>query len=91
VIVAPTKELAVQIHREILKLGNGKKWKICLLTKKTATKYNFGGESSQKWGTEVKWVLLNLSFSRRFLADILVTSPLRLVHLIEHEEVKLNT
>lgn len=37
VIVAPTRELAHQIHNECLKLAQGRKWRIILLSKATAS------------------------------------------------------
>jgi ATP-dependent RNA helicase DDX52/ROK1 len=36
VIVAPTRELAHQIHNECLKLAQGRKWRIVLFSKATA-------------------------------------------------------
>ena len=35
-IVAPTRELAHQIHNEFLKLAQGRKWRIVLFSKATA-------------------------------------------------------
>ncbi len=37
-IVAPTRELAEQIHREVLRLVDGRRFKICLLGKKVSSK-----------------------------------------------------
>ena len=36
VILAPTRELAHQIHNECLKLAQGRKWRIVLFSKATA-------------------------------------------------------
>lgn len=36
VIVSPTRELAQQIHEQLLRLSHGRKFKICLLTKATS-------------------------------------------------------
>ena len=36
-IVAPTRELAHQIHNECLKLAQGRKWRIVLFSKATAS------------------------------------------------------
>ena len=36
IILAPTKELAHQIHNECLKLALGRKWRIILFSKATA-------------------------------------------------------
>lgn len=37
VVVAPTRELAHQIHNECLKLAVGRKWRIVLFSKSTAS------------------------------------------------------
>ena len=37
VVVAPTRELAHQIHNECLKLAQGRKWRIVLFSKATAS------------------------------------------------------
>ena len=37
VVVAPTRELAHQIHNECLKLALGRKWRIVLFSKSTAS------------------------------------------------------
>ena len=37
VILAPTRELAHQIHNECLKLAEGRKWRIILFNKATAS------------------------------------------------------
>lgn len=37
VVVAPTRELAQQIHNECLKLAVGRKWRIVLFSKSTAS------------------------------------------------------
>lgn len=39
-ILAPTRELAHQIHNECLKLSQGRKWKIVLFSKATANGLN---------------------------------------------------
>ena len=36
VILAPTRELAHQIHNECLKLAEGRKWRVILFSKATA-------------------------------------------------------
>lgn len=40
VILAPTRELAHQIHNECLKLAEGRKWRIVLFNKATAVALN---------------------------------------------------
>lgn len=37
IVVAPTRELAHQIHNECLKLAEGRKWRIILFSKATAS------------------------------------------------------
>ena len=37
VVVAPTKELAHQIHNEVMKLAQGRKWRTVLFSKATAS------------------------------------------------------
>ena len=36
-VIAPTRELAHQIHNECLKLAEGRKWRIVLFSKATAS------------------------------------------------------
>ncbi|CAO3660960.1 unnamed protein product [Umbelopsis vinacea] len=70
-IVAPTRELAQQIFREIKRISAGKKFKICMLTKATAATQAQDPKLRQKF-------------------DILISTPLRLVHAIQNEEIELN-
>ena len=37
-LLAPTRELAEQINREVLRLAEGRRFKVCLLSKKTSSK-----------------------------------------------------
>ncbi|KAL1923657.1 uncharacterized protein VTP21DRAFT_8637 [Calcarisporiella thermophila] len=70
-IISPTRELAQQIYREIKRLGTGKKFKICMLTKATAATQANDPKLRQKF-------------------DILISTPLRLVHAIQNNHVELN-
>lgn len=70
VIVSPTKELAQQIYQQLDRLGTGKKWKFCVLTRTT--------EGAMRQDPQ---------FRKKY--DILITTPMRLVHAIEQEEVDL--
>ncbi|KAH8556893.1 P-loop containing nucleoside triphosphate hydrolase protein [Umbelopsis sp. PMI_123] len=70
-IVAPTRELAQQIFREIKRISAGKKFKICMLTKATAATQAQDPKLRQKF-------------------DILISTPLRLVHAIQSDEIELN-
>ncbi|CAI2169055.1 5511_t:CDS:10 [Funneliformis geosporum] len=69
-IISPTRELAQQIYREIKKMSIGKKFKICMLTKATAS-------------TQAQAPQLREKF------DILISTPLRLVHAIQEENIEL--
>lgn len=40
IVVAPTRELAHQIHNESLKLAEGRKWRTLLFSKATANSLN---------------------------------------------------
>ena len=70
-IITPTRELAQQIHREFLKLAEGKPWKVCILSKST----NLSNAS----------VLASLKSY-----DVLISTPMRLVHAINRDLIKLN-
>lgn len=70
VIVSPTRELSQQIYQQLEKLGAGKKWRFCMLTRSTE------GVMRQ-----------DPQFKKKY--DILITTPLRLVHAIEQSEVDL--
>jgi ATP-dependent RNA helicase DDX52/ROK1 len=71
VIVSPTRELAQQIHDQLHKLGSGRKWKICVLTKSSEGALRQDPRSRKRY-------------------DILITTPLRLVHAIEQNELDLS-
>jgi ATP-dependent RNA helicase DDX52/ROK1 len=47
-VLTPTHELAQQTHREFLKLGDGKKWRVTVLTKATASRNSFGPDAAQR-------------------------------------------
>lgn len=40
IVLAPTRELAHQIHNECLKLAQGRKWRVVLFSKATANALN---------------------------------------------------
>lgn len=52
-IIAPTRELANQIHRELFKISAGTKLKINLLTKATAAHKKQTPQSRQKFGKQI--------------------------------------
>ncbi|KAI9331878.1 putative ROK1-ATP-dependent RNA helicase [Obelidium mucronatum] len=71
VIISPTRELSLQIHRHIKNLTRGRKFKTCVLTKS-----NSSSDPGQ---------IAQLS---KF--DILITTPMRLVHALDHDQIKLD-
>lgn len=71
-VVAPTRELAQQIHRELERLGEGPRFGIRVLAKPAAAR---GKERPTSWRS----------------VDILVSTPLRLVHLLSAARLSLAT
>ena len=53
VVVAPTRELAQQTQRELLRLSAGSGLKVHVLTKAKANANTFGPQSSQNFGTHM--------------------------------------
>ncbi|RLN47614.1 hypothetical protein BBJ29_005630 [Phytophthora kernoviae] len=74
IILAPTRDLAVQIRTEFTRLATGKKLHITLLSKATAATITSQTKSK---------VAVN--------HDVLIATPLRLVHLIQEAKVDLST
>ncbi|GMF22121.1 unnamed protein product [Phytophthora fragariaefolia] len=74
IVLAPTRDLAVQIRSEFTRLAAGKKSHITLLSKATAATI-----TSQ---TKSKLAVNH---------DVLIATPLRLVHLIQEAKVDLST
>ncbi len=50
VLISPTRELAQQIHRELMKLSVGKPFKVCVLSKATNVSSDQVAESLQNYG-----------------------------------------
>ncbi|KAJ3229191.1 DEAD (Asp-Glu-Ala-Asp) box polypeptide 52 [Chytriomyces hyalinus] len=71
VIISPTRELALQIHRHIKNLTRGRNFKTCVLTKATNPSNPITSAQLAKF-------------------DILVTTPLRLVHALDQDSIKLD-
>lgn len=73
ILLAPTRELAAQIHRDVVRLSRGRKLRVCLLTKAGAAK------AAGAAGMD----------SRRALSgyDIVVSTPMRLVALVREGAV----
>lgn len=74
IVLAPTRDLAVQIRAEFVRLSVGKKQHITLLSKATAATIAF--QTKNKVATT---------------HDVLIATPLRLVHLIKEAKVDLST
>ncbi|KAI9275419.1 P-loop containing nucleoside triphosphate hydrolase protein, partial [Phascolomyces articulosus] len=70
-IIAPTRELAQQIDRELSRISEGTNLKINVLTKATAAHKAQNPQQRQKF-------------------DILISTPLRLVHAIRENEIDLS-
>lgn len=97
IVLSPTRELAVQIHAEFMRLSKGRKFHIVLLSKATAA--TIVGQ--------IKYVALLLLLSLRVLTlscvdcsrrnnctvnhDVVIATPLRLVHLIQETKLDLST
>ncbi|CAI5708628.1 unnamed protein product [Peronospora destructor] len=74
IVLAPTRDLAVQIRTEFMRLAVGKKMHVTLLSKATAA-------------TIVSQTKSKLAVNH----DVLIATPLRLVHLIREAKVDLST
>lgn len=75
ILLAPTRELAAQIHRDVVRLSRGRKLRVCLLTKAGAAK------AAAATGVDSKKALSGY--------DIVVSTPLRLVTLVRDGAVSL--
>ena len=75
ILLAPTRELAAQIHRDVVRLSRGKKMRVCLLTKAGAAK------AAAAAGVDSKKALTGY--------DIVVSTPMRLVALVREGAVSL--
>ncbi|CAM9453478.1 unnamed protein product [Hapterophycus canaliculatus] len=75
ILLAPTRELAAQIHRDVVRLSRGRKLRVCLLTKAGAAK------AAAANGTDSKKALSEY--------DIVVSTPMRLVALVRDGAVSL--
>ncbi|KAG3091373.1 putative ATP-dependent RNA helicase ddx52 [Phytophthora idaei] len=74
IVLAPTRDLAVQIRAEFMRLDAGKKLHITLLSKATAA--TIASQTKRKLAVN---------------HDVLIATPLRLVHLIQESKVDLST
>ncbi|KAG7381868.1 DEAD (Asp-Glu-Ala-Asp) box polypeptide 52 [Phytophthora pseudosyringae] len=74
IVLAPTRDLAVQIRAEFTRLAAGKKLHVTLLSKATAA--TIASQTKSKLAVNY---------------DVLIATPLRLVHLIQESKVNLST
>ena len=88
-ILAPTRELAHQIHNECLKLAEGRKWKIILFSKATASTLA-DKNVRDKVGKFISTVFARSFSYDRGGADIIISTPLRLVTSIQHGHLDLS-
>jgi ATP-dependent RNA helicase DDX52/ROK1 len=90
VVISPTRELAQQTYRQFETMSKGKPFKICVLTQvanienpKVTEQFNHFGEIGLFFST--------VSFAHsKYLLDILIATPLRLVHALKHDALKLD-
>lgn len=89
VILAPTRELAHQIHNECMKLAQGRKWRIILFNKATASTLASKDVRDKvgKFVTKCYSAFQSLTCCR---LDIVVSTPLRLVASLQTGKLELN-
>lgn len=87
VILAPTRELAGQIYNECLKLAQGRKWRIVLFSKATATTLA-DKDVRDKIGAQLYSIALGGCLTT--FADIVISTPLRLVACLKSETLELD-
>eukprot|EP00428_Durinskia_dybowskii_P072319 CAMPEP_0170405656 /NCGR_PEP_ID=MMETSP0117_2-20130122/27298_1 /TAXON_ID=400756 /ORGANISM="Durinskia baltica, Strain CSIRO CS-38" /LENGTH=612 /DNA_ID=CAMNT_0010662787 /DNA_START=36 /DNA_END=1874 /DNA_ORIENTATION=- len=85
-LLAPTRELAEQIHREVLRLVEGRRFKVCLLSKKISSKAITGQDKgwSRKYDLIVATPLRLLSVVRAQAIDL---SSVKVVVLDEADKL----
>ncbi|KAF5377310.1 hypothetical protein D9615_006356 [Tricholomella constricta] len=78
IIIAPTRELAHQIHNECLKLAQGRKWRIVLFSKATASTLADKSVRDKVDGIDAT------------ITDVIISTPLRLVASLQAGKLDLN-
>ena len=89
VILAPTRELAHQIHNECLKLAEGRKWRIILFNRATASTLA-DKNVRDKVGESVSKSLRAFSYDYYGDIDIIISTPLRLVTSLQQGHLDLS-
>ena len=88
-VLAPTRELAHQIHNECLKLGQGRKWRIILFSKATAS--TLADRSVRdKVGSSIAAFHVLLRICSLSNADIIISTPLRLIASLQSSKLDLH-
>lgn len=88
VILAPTRELAHQIHNECLKLAEGRKWRIILFSKATASTLA-DKNVRDKVGKFVSRLSARSLSHDNGDTDIIISTPLRLVTSLQQGHLDL--
>lgn len=96
-VLAPTRELAHQIHNECLKLAQGRKWKVILFSKATANTLT-DKRVQEKVGQYMRSsslranCMLIFTFELRFHShlDVVISTPLRMVAAIQNGSLDLS-
>lgn len=87
IVLAPTRELAHQIYNECLKIAVGRKWRVVLFSKATASTLR-DKNVRDKVGKSLRPVVVP-SHVENF-RDIVISTPLRLVASIQEGNLDLN-
>ena len=87
-VIAPTRELAHQIHNECLKLAQGRRWRIILLSKATANTLS-DKAVRDKVGEFVSFLTRDVQILSSAL-DIIVSTPLRLLDSLKSQNLALD-
>jgi len=87
IVLAPTRELAHQIYNECLKLAVGRKWRVVLFSKATASTLR-DKDVRNKLGKLLQVAVVSIHVEK--FRDIVISTPLRLVASIQEGNLDLN-
>jgi ATP-dependent RNA helicase DDX52/ROK1 len=87
-VVAPTRELAHQIHNECLKLAQGRKWRIVLFNKANAN--SLANKSARDLVGQLLSVASLWIIKIYDSVDIIIATPLRLVASLQTGSLELH-
>lgn len=93
VVISPTRELAQQTYRQFEAMSRGKPFKICVLTQVSNIENPKVAEQFSHFGELCRNRLFPPSPLTLFFlqSDILIATPLRLVHALQHDALKLDS